>query len=216
MKKYIWKIYFVIACLTVIIGSIVQNSSLILIISSFCGVVYSLLVAKNVKSSLIFGIINVSTYGFICLSENIYGAFIYNVLYSLPMLIFGFYNWNKKSKSVDSGIKVLNTKTKVIINICICLIVAIYAFLLNYFGGENVILDSMTSVLGYVGIYFLTNKYIEQWNIWIVSNVINVILWVNLSFADISYLPLALMWIIYFINSFYGYFNWHQELKHVL
>lgn len=213
MKKNIWNIYFVIACLVVIFGSIYQNSSFILSISSLCGVIYSLLVAKNIKWSLFFGIVNVSTYGFILFEENIYGGFIYNVLYSLPMLLYGFYNWNKASKKKDLGIKKLDFSTKLIGTLFIFLAIYIYSLLLSYFGGENVLLDSVTSVLGYVGIYLLTNKYVEQWNIWIISNLVNTILWITLSFENISNLPLALMWLIYFINSFYGYISWHKKIK---
>lgn len=213
MKKIIWKIYFIIACLVIIIGSIYQGSTLILSISSLCGVIYSLLVAKNVKWSLIFGIINVSSYGFILLDQNIFGGFIYNVLYSLPMLIYGFYNWNKSKDKEDSGIKYLSKEVKIIGTIFLMLAIYIYALVLSYLGGDNVILDSSTSVLGYVGIYLLTNKYVEQWNIWILSNLINLTLWIILTLEDLSNLPLALMWAIYFINSFYGYYLWNKKLK---
>lgn len=215
MWKVIWKIYFVIACLIVVAGSVYQSSTLILTVASLCGVIYSLLVAKNIKWSLIFGIINVGTYGFILLGENIYGGFIYNVLYSLPMLIYGFFYWSKSNQEKESGIKKLNFNTKLMGSICIVITIIIYACVLNSFGGENILLDSSTSVLGYVGIYLLTNKYVEQWNIWILSNIINVILWVSLSIEDVSNTPLALMWIIYFINSFYGYISWNKKLKTV-
>lgn len=213
MKKHIWKIYFIVVCLTIIVCQLYQGSTLILGVSSLCGVIYSLLVAKNVKWSLIFGIVNVSTYGIILLNQNLFGGFIYNVLYSLPMLLYGFYNWNKASKKDDDGIKSLSLDVKIFGSILIILIIYICALVLSFMGSENVILDSSSSVLGYVGIYLLTNKYVEQWNIWIISDAINVILWVILSIKDPNNTSLAIMWSIYFINSFYGYISWNKSLK---
>lgn len=215
MKKNLGKIYFIFVCLVVIISSLWQQSTMLIFISSLCGVIYSLLVAKNNKYALYFGIINVSCYGFVLFIEKTYGGFIYNVLYSLPMLIYGAYNWHKSKNKKDNGVKSLNHKTKLILLFFIILSIYMYSLVLSFFGSENILLDSITSVLGYVGIYLLSNKYIEQWNIWIVSNFLNFILWIILAREDISNLPLVFMWSIYLINSIYGYINWNKYKKNI-
>lgn len=213
MKKNIWKIYFLTACVLIIICSIVQRSTILLTASSLFGVIYSLLVAKNNKYALIFGIINVSTYGYILLTESIYGGFIYNIFYSLPMLAYGLYNWNKASKKNNYGIKQLNKKTKIYVTIIMTLVIFIYCVVLDNLGSSNVVLDSITSVMGYAGIYLLSNKYVEQWDVWIISNLANLIMWITLSINDIANLPVTLMWFIYFINSFYGYVSWNKKIN---
>lgn len=213
MKKNIWYIYFIISCLIVLIASISQHATLLMLISTLCGVIYSLLVAKNVKYSLLFGIVNVSTYGYILFTENIYGGFFINIFYSLPMLVYGYYNWNKASKKDDYGIKKLSTKTRERGSIAIVITILIYSIVLKLLGGSNILLDSISSILGYVGIYLLTNRYVEQWNIWIISNLANVVLWIALTIEDISNLSFMIMWIVYFVNSFYGYINWNNKVK---
>ena len=80
-------------------------------------------------------------------------------------------------------------------------------------GGNQVILDSITSVLGYIGIYLMSNKYIEQWSVWIIANLSNVILWIMLTIENMTNLPVFLMWMIYFINSVYGYLLWRKYNK---
>ena len=57
----------------------------------------------------------------------------------------------------------------------------------------------------------MSNKYIEQWSVWMVANLVNTILWAVLTFKDISNLPVFLMWTIYFINSVYGYLLWKRK-----
>lgn len=211
--KMKFKIYFMLSSILVIVCSILKNSTFILGLSSLCGVIYSLLVAKNIRISLIFGMIHVTAYGIILLNENIYGGFIYNVLYSLPMLAYGFYKWKIVDNEKNSGIKKLSKTKKTNLVIAMISITIIYAIILNCFNGSNVLYDSLTSVLGYVGIYLLSNKYVEQWNVWIISNCLCLLFWINLSINDISNLPLVVMWFIYLINSIYGYILWNLKIK---
>lgn len=213
MKKYIWHFSFVIAIVIVFVSCVFQNASITLSVASVLGVMYSMLVARNYKLAPLFGIVNVTLYGFILLSQNMYGGFIYNVLYSLPMLIYGLYKWNKASKNEDSGIKYVDTKTKIAVSILTFMIIIIYSIVLKNFNGNYVVLDSITSVLGYLGIFLLSNKYNEQWLVWIISNFANVILWTLLTITSINNLPLLIMWLVYLINSFYGFYSWNQKLR---
>lgn len=211
MKLNKWNLYFITATIITIAICIIQKSSVILSIISITGVIYSLLVTKNTKYAFIFGMINVANYGYILFTENIYGGFIYNVLYSLPMLVWGYINWGKKSKLKDSGIKKMDMKTKIISSILIFVTICIFGYILNILGSNNYVLDSVSTVLGYTGIYLMTNKYIEQWDIWVICNLANLTLWISLIITDLSNLPVVIMWLIYFINSLYGYITWNKK-----
>lgn len=212
MKKYIWHFYFYTVIIIVFVSCVFQDASITLSIASVFGVMYSLLVARNYKLAPLFGIVNVFLYGFILLSQNMYGGFIYNVLYSLPMLIYGLYKWNKVSGNKDSGIKSVDKKTKIAVGLLTFVIILIYSVILKNLGGNYFILDSMTSVLGYLGIFLLSNKYSEQWIVWIISNFANVILWISLTVENINNLPLLIMWLVYLINSFYGFYSWNKKV----
>ena len=211
MKISKFNIYFITVIIITTILCILQNSSVLLSITSITGVIYSLLVTKNTKYAFIFGIINVANYGYILFTENIYGGLIYNVLYSLPMLIWGYINWCKKSKLKNSGIKKMNKKTKIISFILVLIVICACSYTLNMLSSNNYILDSISTILGYVGIYLMTNKYIEQWNVWVICNLVNLILWISLTINDLSNIPVVIMWFIYFINSLYGYITWNKK-----
>ena len=211
MKINKWNLYFIFVVVVTIILCLVQKSSFLLSVASISGVIYSLLVTKNTKFAFIFGIINIANYGYILFTENIFGGFIYNVLYSLPMLVWGYINWGKKSKLKDSGIKKMCTITKVILSLLVFVIICILSYILYKFGSDNYVLDSVSTVLGYVAIYLMTNKYIEQWDIWVICNLANLFLWVSLTINDLSNIPVLTMWFIYFINSLYGYITWNKK-----
>ena len=186
------------------------------IISSVAGVAYVLLVAKERRIAFIFGAINVLLYGLILLKESVYGGVIYNIVYSLPMMIYGYFAWGKKAKEKNSGVKNLSKKTRIILVIVFAIAIVVYSQILKYMGGNQTILDSITTLLGFLGIYLMTNKYMEQWQTWIIVNFANVLMWVILVQQDITNLPVLLMWLIYLINSIYGYIVWKNKYKQVL
>lgn len=211
-----WIIYFIIANIIVLIGGIYQKSELVSIISSVSGVIYVLLVAKERKIAFVFGAINVLLYGLILLKQNVYGGVIYNIFYSLPMMIYGYFAWGKKSKEKNSGIRNLGKKAKIILILVFTIAIIIYSQILKYMGGNQTILDSITTILGFLGIYLMTNKYMEQWITWIIVNASNVLMWIILVNQNITNLPVLLMWFIYLINSIYGYIEWRKKYKNIL
>lgn len=211
MKK--WNIYFILATFITVLLCIMQKSSLLLSISSITGVIYSLLIARNTKYAFIFGIINVATLGYILYIQNIYGGFLYNILYSLPMLIWGYVKWGKISNTKNSGIKKLKKKTKIIGVIILTVIIFIASYILYKLGSNNYILDASASILGYAGIYLMTNKYIEQWDVFVICNLANLGMWASITYYDMTNIPVFVMWLIYTLNSLYGYISWYRKYK---
>lgn len=152
--------------------------------------------------------------GYILLKQQMYAGAVYNLLYSLPMLIWGYIKWKKVEHKENAGVKIISTKTRIRLSLIISLVIAIYALILKQFGGSNYILDSITSVIGYVGIYLMSNKYIEQWAVWIICNSVNTILWIGLTIQNIDNIPMLLMWLVYLVNSVYGYITWRKKYMH--
>ena len=208
-----WFIYFVISILIVLLGGIYQKSDLLSIIASIFGIAYVLLIAKEKRIAFWLGAINVFTYGIVLWKQQIYSGVIYNIFYSLPMLIYGFFIWGKASKKENKGIRVISKRNRILLTGISTVIIIINAIILKKMGGNHVILDSITSILGYIGIYLMSNKYIEQWSVWIIANLSNVILWIMLTIENMTNLPVFLMWMIYFINSVYGYLLWRKYNK---
>ena len=65
--------------------------------------------------------------------------------------------------------------------------------------------DSFTTALSIVAMWMLANKYIEQWGLWIVVNVVSCAL-----YAWKGLYPTALLYVVYSIVPVFGYFKWKQ------
>ena len=67
--------------------------------------------------------------------------------------------------------------------------------------------DAFTTALSIVAMWMLAQKYLEQWLLWIIVNVVSTALyfWKGLY-------PTAILFIVYVIVAVLGYFRWRNEM----
>jgi len=197
--------------ISIIVTSLIFKTKIISIITSICGVLYTFLIGKKLRLGYLFGIINVTLYGIILYIDRLYGGAIYNLFYGLPILIYGYYYWSTKKK--DDSVNNLSKKGKRVL-MCVFLLTLILTIYLGLVKQDFLLsFDVLTTSLGFIGMFLLSNKYVEQWPIWIMCNLANVCLWTYLTFRELSNIPVAIMWFSYLINSLYGYYNWNKKLS---
>lgn len=204
-------LYSITAIGIVLITAIIKQSNISITIVSILGIMQSLLVAKEKQIAFIFGIIRMTTYGFILFGQKIYGGAAYSILYVMPMYIYGYINWGKARLKENSGVKKISLKMKKTMIPIFIIIILIYIVILKNIGSNQYILDGIISVLGFLGIYISAKKYIEQFRLWIISDVFNIILWTILTIQSSNNLPILLMWVILLINSTYADITWRKK-----
>lgn len=215
-----WLIVAVLSVLSAIIFkiiSVVDNTpelfKLASNLSAIFGVVYVILAAKQERVAYLFGIINVVLYAIAVYNKGLYISTGYNLLYCFPVLIYGYICWGKLDEVGNSGVKSFSIKQRcfgiLMMSIAVVLLAVISEKVL---GGSNVWLDSIVSVCVCVATFLLARKHIEQWILFIISNFMGIILFFPRSFADIENIDLFVMWVVYFLNSIYGYVSWRKSL----
>lgn len=189
--------------------------TLISIIYTVCGLIYTILAGKGRVLCYSFGIIATSCYSYISYSNHVYGNLLLNIGYYLPMQIIGIFEWNRHLKSGKNEIikTKLTNKNRVILGIMtICLTFAVW-FVLNRLDENTPLLDSITTVFSVLGMYLTVKRCIEQWLVWIVVNTTAIIMWLKLSFANRETYSTVVVWSVYLILGIYFYFQWKNELK---
>lgn len=215
MKKYglSWIIYSA-AVLIITLGiCIYQKNSIILIATAISGIIYVLLAAKANKYAFAFGAINVLIYGIILINEKIYGGAIYNLIYALPMMMYGYIKYIRDENKEALDINSMKPQKRVWLGVALALIIIAVCYALYLLKSNLGIMDSITTVLGFAGIYLLSNRYKEQWIVWIIVNATNAIMWTTLTIQNTDKLPMLIMWTVYLINSVYGMIYWNKLAK---
>ncbi len=85
---------------------------------------------------------------------------------------------------------------------------ALYLFLVTCTDSRVPVADSFTTALSFVGIWALARKYLEQWLIWIVVDVVTSVLYF---YKDIPFK--ASLYALYVVIAILGYRRWRSLMK---
>lgn len=186
------------------------------IIGTIVGLVYLYLEYKASIHLWIAGIIMPAIYIFIYWDAGLYADFGINVYYLLAAL-YGWFLWkygnkNKCSEaSADNGLPISKIPRKLIfpsILVFVLTFILILYILISFTDSNVPYLDSFTTALSIVGMWMLARKFIEQWWVWIVVDLVSAGLYV---YKEL-YLTSGL-YALYAVIAFFGYLNWKKLMK---
>ena len=205
----------------VIYSSITDSLDLIGSVAAITGVVCVVLVAKGSIWNYLFGVVNVSLYAFISYKASLYGDAGLNALYYFPMQFIGWWQWRKRGAAISKG---NNADQDTIVKArsmtwrqrgllaagCTIAVIAV-GFILEYFGDPQPFKDSTTTVLSIVAQALMACAFMEQWALWIITNVVSVVMWgICASRGDAHAGIMVLMWSFYLLNSLNGFRVWRR------
>lgn len=207
-------IFIILAIIT--FNSIVLKDNLICVISAICGSMYTIIAGKGKISCYMFGLAGSGLYAYLSFINGLYGNCALYLAYYIPMQIAGIFQWKKHLKKSTNEIIKSKISKKELVNVSVfCTILcAVFACLLFCFNDSNPVLDSVSTILSVLGMYFTVRRYIEQWIIWGIVNLIGIILWVNIVLSGAKTYSTVLMWSFYFVLAIYFYIQWRKELVH--
>ena len=181
-------------------------------VAAITGVVCVVMVAKGNILNYLFGLINVTLYGYISYKAALYGDAALNILYNLPMQFVGWFIWIRRRENPESVTvtsRVMNGKQRVMLGFLSFVLVVLVGFCLKYLNDPQPFKDSATTVLSVIAMFLMVRAYMEQWVLWVVVNVISVIMWI-IAFinGEMHSMLMVIMWIFYLTNSINGWYTW--------
>ena len=137
--------------------------------------------------------------------------------YYLAMTVYGYINWVRKADKRKNEAKeekryaaITHFPIRLALLWSVITLVAwgtLYWFLVTFTDSRVPVADSFTTALSFVGIWVLARKYLEQWLIWIVVDVVTSILYF---YKDIPFK--ASLYAIYVIIAIAGYIKWKKQM----
>ena len=139
------------------------------------------------------------------------GDMIINGYFSI-MSIYGWYKWSKKVKGNDNlPITRTNSKEKLIgLGLFFITIVLVYGIynLFDYEIHPANYFDIVASGIFFTGMWYMANKKIENWTLWIIGDII-----VTPLYAYRGLGMLSLQYLIFTILAIYAYIEWRKILN---
>ncbi|MBO5500296.1 MAG: nicotinamide mononucleotide transporter [Bacteroidales bacterium] len=188
-------------------------------VAAITGVLCVVLVAKGSIWNYLFGLMNVSLYAYISYKASLYGDAALNALYYVPMQFIGWWQWRKRGAAVSeaeskgNGVQVKARRftwgqRAVLAAGCLAAVVAV-GFVLKHLGDPQPFKDSTTTVLSIVAQALMALAFMEQWALWIITNIVSVVMWcVCVSRGEAHAGVMVIMWVFYLLNSVNGLRVW--------
>lgn len=212
--------WILVAPISIIFISILLGDSTLALLSSLSGVITVILCAKGKISFIYFAIFQCLTYAYISYENGIYGEAMLNALFIFPTNFLTLYLWTKnknknkdKEKVIGEDI-VANKLTKkqwMILIPTLVLSIICYSFFLENISARQAGLDSVAVVLTIFAQFLMIFRFVEQWIVWILINIITIIIWAIVVIQDgTGDIAIIAMWLIFLLNSIWGYSNWRK------
>lgn len=224
LTGYDWFLIAGVIVTNIIYSALTGTMDVVGSIAGITGVLCVVLVAKGSIWNYAFGLVNVSLYAWISYKAALYGDAGLNALYYLPMQFIGWWQWRKRgaamseSESAGDGVQVkarrLDWSQRVLLVLgCFAAVTAV-GFILKYLGDPQPFKDSATTVLSVVAQALMALAFMEQWALWIITNVISVIMWgVCVLRGEAHAEVIVIMWVFYLLNSINGFRVWLKLSK---
>jgi len=122
---------------------------------------------------------------------------------------------NKDPKVKDKvEIKFLTNNGRLFWGFISVIAVAMYAMWLEQLGDPLPGLDSASTVLSIIAMILMAWRYMEQWILWIVVDIVSVLMWIFvLMDKGTNDIAILVMWSAYLINAVYGFLMWIKMYK---
>lgn len=180
------------------------------ILGTIVGLVYLWLEYKASIWLWLTGVIMPAIYIFIYYDAGLYADMGINIYY-LGAAMYGLAVWAMGNKKHEGELPITHTPVKTIMPmaiICIISFLGIAWLLINFTNSDVPWIDSFTTALSIIGMWMLARKFVEQWLVWIVVDIVSSGLYIykELYFTSALYA-------LYTVIAIFGYYKWKRLAK---
>ena len=140
-----------------------------------------------------------------------YGDMMMNFYYSV-MSIYGWWNWSRKKEDKPVvPISRTNSKEKLIGTLFFVLTMIVTYIVYRSYGYDMKIpnyIDIVTSGIFFTAMWYMANKKLENWTLWIIGDLITIPLYAYRGLGMLS-----LQYLVFTVLAIQGYIEWKKTLN---
>lgn len=209
-----WQILWIVFANVMILGvSLYLGDTVIGILASLTGVTCVILCGMGKVSNYFFGTINILLYAIVAWNAKYYGDVMLNLFYYFPTNIIGWVAWIKHMDKEKNEVykKRMTWKQDVMLAFISVVGVLGYSYVLKLLGGNLPIVDSMSTVFSVIAQILMIKRFMEQWIIWIIVDIVSVIMWIAAFFNGGESIAVLIMWSVFLVNAVIMFVKWLKE-----
>lgn len=220
LLNYFTKAEILLWCISVMLilvsFIIFDGESILTLIASLIGVTSLIFNAKGNPFGQFLIVVFSLLYGIISFTLSYYGEMITYLGMTAPMAVFALISWIKNPYNGNKAeVKVNRLKKKEIVFMFLltAVITFIFYFILAAFNTANLIPSTISVATSFLAVYLTFRRSAFYAAAYAANDVVLIILWIMATLSNITYLSVAICFIIFLINDVYGFISWSKMQK---
>ncbi|MBR1931743.1 MAG: nicotinamide mononucleotide transporter [Lachnospiraceae bacterium] len=224
-EKILWIGSCVMIC---VLFWVTPGRDILTLVASLIGVTALVFLAKGDVKGQILTVVFSVFYGIISFRFRYFGEMITYMGMTAPMAALAAWEWIKhpfvegendkeyskeyRKENSHSEVKItkLSTHKLMVLAVLTVVVTAIFYLILKYFHTNNLLMSTVSIATSFLAaaLTFLRSPYYAL--AYAANDVVLIVLWVLATVADIVFLPMILLFVIFLINDLYGFVNWRR------
>ena len=218
MKKFLksitvaeWLIWGLSVISIIVFFFVFKNTQYLYLVGSLIGATALIFVSKGNPIGQFLTIVFSVFYGIISYSFSYYGEMITYLGMTAPIAIWALISWLRNPyKGNKSEVKVNTVSRKewcLFLAAAAAVTVAFY-FILQALDTANLIVSTVSVLTSFMAAYLTARRSRFYAIFYGVNDVVLIIMWSMASYENITYLPMVICFVTFFVMDIYGFINW--------
>lgn len=179
--------------------------------AAFLGIVYIILSTRQNILTWPAGLVSSVLYILVFFKSKFYAGMGLQ-LYYVGMSLYGWYYWlhgNRNNNSEKVPVVRMSFNNALGFGIVTFFAFLIFYQVLKHYTDSPVpFMDSLTTAMGITATWMLARKILENWLVWIVTDLLSIALYLQRGLW-----PTSFLFLVYTILAVYGYFQWKRAMR---
>lgn len=191
-----------------LIGS---TSGYLTLAASLVGVTALIFVSKGDVTGQVLTVVFSMLYAVISYTFQYYGEMITYLGMTMPIAIMSVVSWVRNPYS-EKEVKVSHLTKKQFAKVFVLamIVTLLFYFILRYFETANLMVSTISITTSFLASFFMYLRSSAYALSYAANDIVLIILWIMASMENISYLPMIVCFVMFFVNDMYGFFNWRR------
>lgn len=205
-----------IVSLTVVAASFVAGGSgdLLTLAASLTGVTALIFIARGDVMGQLLTVVFSLLYAAVSWEFRYYGEMATYVGMTMPIAAASVVTWLKNPYSENEVAVGSMTLRKWLILIAADIVATVlFYFILKALGTANLLFSTISVATSFLaaGLAMLRSPFYAA--AYASNDLVLIVLWVYASFSDLSFLPMVLCFVMFFVNDMYGFYSWRKMFR---
>lgn len=206
-----WAIWSISVISVIVFFFVFKNTQYLYLVGSLIGATALIFVSKGNPVGQLLTVVFSVFYGIISYSFSYYGEMINYLGMSAPIAVWALISWLRNPyKGNRSEVKVnsLSRKEWCLFLTAAVIITACFFFILQALNTANLIISTVSVLTSFIAAYLTARRSRFYAICYGANDIVLIVMWSMASHEDITYLPMVICFIAFFILDTYGFINW--------